>query len=295
MKRVDHLEVVTVCVGYADFLAETAKWNAGLFDRWIIVTEDSDEATRELCRKMNLEVIITDDGKRHVRGENGINSGKFNKGRMVERGLLQTSDEGWRLHLDADIAVPHRFRHALEAADLQKDVIYGADRAMVQSFEDWKTLLDSGYMQGGHWDYHCRTQFPKNVQIGTRWAHPQMGYVPIGFFQLYHSSQDEWRGVRVKPYPMNHSNACRSDVKFGMKWDRHKRAVIPELFVVHLESHPAKMGSNWNGRTTKPFAPSDKSVEAEKKSLDDQKVLHRHVHHIKFPKLCPCHPYPFKE
>lgn len=250
MKRIHHLEAVTVCVGYADFLQATAPWNAGLFDRWIIVTEPQDEQTRWVCNRFNLECVLSDDGKRHTR-----NGAGFNKGRLIERGLQLTSDEGWRLHLDSDMALPHRFRHLLELGDLQNDTIYGCDRALVRSYDEWKSLMATGYLQGGGWDFHCRTGFPQGFEIGTRWVHPQMGYVPIGYFQLFHSSQDEWRGIRVKPYPANHSGACRTDVQFGLRWDRHKRAVIPELIGVHLESENAAKGTNWKGRKTKWFGP----------------------------------------
>src|ERR1035438_9099745 len=142
MKRIAHLEAVTVCVGYSDFLQETAKFNAGLLDRWIIVTTPDDDKTRWVCNRFNLEVLLSDDGKRHTRDGNG-----FNKGRLIERGMQQTSDEGWRLHMDCDIVLPHRFRHAIEVADLQKDTIYGADRAMVHSYEEWLKLKASEYMQ----------------------------------------------------------------------------------------------------------------------------------------------------
>lgn len=264
MKTVDHLEAVTVCVGYHDFLQETAKWNAGLFDRWIIVTEPSDEQTRWVCNKFNLEVLLTDDGNRHTREASGINKGTFNKGRMVERGMQLTSDEGWRLQIDCDIALPHRFRHLLEVADLHKDWIYGCDRAMVKNWEDYQRLCRTGYLQSGGWDYHCRTAFPSGFDVGTRWSHPQMGYVPIGFFQLFHSSQDEWKGIRVKPYPANHSTACRTDVQFALRWDRHRRGLIPELMAVHLESEATKKGANWNGRTTKHFGPHGSVANGEK-------------------------------
>jgi len=33
------IEAVSVCVGYGDFLAESAKINKGLFDHWTIITE----------------------------------------------------------------------------------------------------------------------------------------------------------------------------------------------------------------------------------------------------------------
>lgn len=256
MERVKHLEAVTVCVGYADFLEAVVPFNAGLFERWIIVTEPADKETREVCRRFNLECVLSDDGKRH--GSGTSTNPPFNKGRLIERGLQHTSAEGWRLHIDADIALPYRFRQMLEISDLQEDMFYGIDRVMVCGYENWQKLIQSNYLQGGQYDYHYRMRFPKGCEIGTRWVHPQMGYVPIGFFQLWHSSQDEWKGIRVKPYPVHHGNACRTDVRQGLRWDRHKRAIIPEVIGVHLESEVSALGANWCGRTTKPFGPQKK-------------------------------------
>src|SRR5580658_6577024 len=109
------LEAVTVCTNYADFLRETALYNAHLFDRWLIVTSPADTQTRELCRRLNLECLATSDGSR---------GGGLAKGRMIERGLQHLSADGWRLQLDADVALPLRTRHALSAANLQEDCIY---------------------------------------------------------------------------------------------------------------------------------------------------------------------------
>jgi hypothetical protein len=250
------IEAVTVCVNYADFLSEVAKVNRGLFDDWVIVTEASDMATREVCRRMNLRCLLSHDGRR---------GGDFAKGSLVERGLQHLSADGWRLHIDADVALPHDFRHRLLAAHLQQDVLYGVDRLMVKSWAQWQQVIKSGYLQGGQYDYHCRTTTHPGLPVGTRWCHPQHGYVPIGFFQLWHSSEDEWHGVRVKPYPQNHGNACRTDVQHGLQWDRHKRELIPELFAVHLESEQSPRGANWNGRTTAQFGPvsfKDGKIEA---------------------------------
>lgn len=71
------LEVVTVCVNYSDFLAETITQNRHQIDRWIIVTSPEDQATLDLCHERNLEVITTRDF--HRGGDS------FNKGRAVER------------------------------------------------------------------------------------------------------------------------------------------------------------------------------------------------------------------
>lgn len=253
MKKVPHLEAVTVCVNYADFLKVIVPFNQPLFERWVIVTEPSDEHTREVCRKFNLHCVLSEDGRR--------NGSTFNKGRMVERGFQHLSKEGHRLHLDSDIVLPSGFRHALERADLQDDTIYGVDRLMIQSYEDWLELKHSGYLQD-QFDYHCRIHVPRKWQIGARWANTEVGYVPIGFFQLWHSSQDDWRGVRIKPYPTQHGNATRSDVQHGLQWDRHKRSLIPEFLAIHLESEPSEMGKNWKGRLSKPFGPPKEAAES---------------------------------
>lgn len=267
-----HIEAVSVCVGYADFLSETAKHNVGVLDTWTIVTEPGDTETREICRKKNLKMILSDDGSRFGK--------PFGKGRLVERGLQHLSANGWRLHLDADIVLPHDFRHRLLAADLQEDMIYGVDRVLATSWGHWQKIKHSGYVHGEQYGYHCQTQFMKDAAIGSRWAHPQFGYCPIGFFQLWHSSQDESKGIRVKPYPMNHGNACRTDVQHALQWDRHKRAIIPELIVVHLESEPVPKGANWNGRITRPFGPpTPQTSEAGRCGECGDGGYHRPEHH----------------
>jgi hypothetical protein len=247
MKNVQCLEAITVCVGYSDFLEEIIPFNIPHFDRWVIVTSDDDISTRELCRKHNLEVLISRDHK--------LDGASFNKGRLIERALLQTSNNSWRLHIDGDVALPSRFRLQLESANLDPSFIYGIDRVMVRNYSEWQKVKSMGFLSQQA-DYHCRVNTPPGFQIGTRWAHPVFGYVPIGFFQLFHASQDEWRGVRVKPYSLSHGDACRSDVQFGMKWDRNHRALLPEIIAVHLESEKCDKGANWNGRRTAPFKPT---------------------------------------
>ena len=241
------IEAITVCVGYADFLAETAKINAGQLDRWIIVTSERDEQTREICRIHDLETILSSD---HTRCGGGIGGGHFNKGRMVERGLQHTSQGAWRLHLDSDIALPGQFRRMIEAAHLQPEKIYGCDRAMVRSWQQWKSLAPQWMNHT-----HCSVNLPAGIEIGTRWSLASSGYVPIGFFQLWSGDADEWRGRRHRTYPITHGDACRSDVQFALQWDRRNRELLPEIVVAHLESEQAGLGANWNGRTTKPFGP----------------------------------------
>lgn len=237
----ERIEAVTVCIGYADFLEITIAKNLHHFDKWVIVTSREDVATRELCRRYSVFCLLSED---HLRG------GEFNKGRLIERGLQHLSAGGWRVHIDADTMLPSNFRNIIKGAHLHEEYIYGADRIMVKNRADYNRLLSSGWLSN---DYHCRVQTPKGFEIGHRWAHHHEGYCPIGFFQMWHSSEDQYKGARTKPYPHEHNDACRTDVQFALQWDRRRRAIIPELYVIHLESEAAPLGANWNGRKTKKF------------------------------------------
>ena len=241
------LEAVTVCVNYADFLNAVAPFNAPLFDRWVIVTDPADHATQAVCRRYGLQCLVSEE---HRRGAD-----TFNKGRLIERGLHHLSANCWRLHIDADVVLPSRTGRFLDQAHLDERNIYGVDRIMVRSWSEWQRLRESGWLHGETRRYPYAVDVPPGFSIGDRWASHEAGYVPIGFFQLWHGSQDEQAGVRVKPYPQNHGNACRTDVQHSLQWDRRQRALIPEILVAHIESEPAKNGSNWNGRRTKQFGP----------------------------------------
>lgn len=236
------IEAVTVCLGYDDFLAETIRLNIHNFDRWIIITSPEDIATRDVCRKHSIECLLSHDHHR---------DGEFNKGRLIERGLQLLSTNSWRVHIDADTILPQNFRNIIKSAHLDEDCIYGADRLMIRSREKWEALKRSGWYHGN--DFHCRVPFPFGYSLGDRWADHDGGYVPIGYFQMWHSNADLYKGARIKPYSIRHNDACRSDVQFALQWDRRQRICLPEFIVLHLESEPAALGANWAGRTTKRF------------------------------------------
>lgn len=237
------LEAVTVCVGYADILAETLPRNLHHFDRWIIVTSEDDPETFGVCHKFGVPCLTTSDFYRE---------GAFNKGRGIQRGLNALSCQDWILHLDADIVLPPAFRQSLDSAHLDPKVLYGCDRQMVVGWDSWQRIIASDYHQRGH---HCYVLPHPRYPLGTRWSSPTDGYVPIGFFQLWHGSDAIRRGIHHKPYPAWHGDAARSDVQFGLQWDRRNRQLLPEIIAWHLESAPAGIGANWKGRTTPRFGP----------------------------------------
>lgn len=246
------IEAVSVCIGYGDFLAETARWNRSLFLRWVIVTSPDDKETHRVCHANNLDVLITEDFIRNGVGPD--DGGVFNKGRCIQRGFEAISAKGWVLHVDADIVIPPEFHESLRMVHLDERKIYGCDRMMVVGWDAWNKIKGSGYRQHG---YHCYTMPHEGTKLGNRWTSPHDGYVPIGFFQLMHGSRlaTPDQGIWVRPYPNHHGYAARADVQFGLQWDRRQRELIPELLVWHLASEVATLGKNWNGRKTKRFGP----------------------------------------
>jgi hypothetical protein len=200
------LEAVTVSVGYADFLRETIPYTLPQVDRWLIVTDGKDEATRAVCQQHGLEFLATDDFYR--------DGTRFDKARGIDRGLQLLSHSDWVLHLDADIVLPPHTRHTLRAAALDPSAIYGADRVMVRGWDRWQRLKASGFLERHGRSHHFNVCFPGGFDVGARWADVHQGYVPIGFFQLFHGPAAIDRGVRTRRYSCwGHSDAARTDVQ----------------------------------------------------------------------------------
>lgn len=240
------LEAVSVCINYADFLDAIAPYNLSQLDRWLIVTSEHDHETREVCRKWSIETLLTEEHKR--------DGAKFAKGRLVEAGLRQLSQDSWHLHIDCDIVLPRSTRRMLEVANLNERKIYGCHRFNVKGWQRWQDLQKSGWLDKGT-EYQFMRSFPRGFEIGSQLVFTDSGYVPIGYFQLFHPDAVEFRGARVRRYPMRHGNGCRTDAQFSLLWDRRDRELLPEIIVGHLESDgEVKMGANWSGRTTSRFS-----------------------------------------
>jgi len=256
------VEAITVCVGYADFLAATLPENLPVLDEIVVVTTPEDEETRKVCRKHNVFHVLSED---HQRG------GPFNKARLINRALDQIGCDDWVLHLDADIVLPRQFRRLLDWSHLDERCLYGADRQRVVGWDEWQAF--KRYVD--RWDNHTH-------EMGW-WFHPQYplmsrlissihGYTPIGAFQLFHSSELIQYNSHQRRYPIKHGDAARTDHQFALQWDRRFRQLLPEVLVLHLESEPGSHGANWCGRTTKRFGPAANLTE-------DSRWPKRHKHH----------------
>jgi hypothetical protein len=245
------IEAVTTCVNYADFLAWSLLFNRAHFDKWVIVTSEQDERTRALCEYHDIECVATDEFFAYDRA--------FAKAQGINAGLARLKLDSWVVHIDADIILPPRTRKILERLDLQGDSIYGIDRLCCYDFADWIKFVQQPELQHPRQLFVRANHFPLGPRLAKiGYAPPgQDGYLPIGFFQLWHP-----RASKVRTYPDHDpadggrrlGAANRGDTMLAEKWPRKRRHLIPEIVAVHLESQvPQAKGANWRGRTTRGF------------------------------------------
>ncbi len=231
-------------MNYADFLNETLPINQNYFDDVVVVTTPEDKETQKVCSKYSVECVKT-----HVFTEGGHT---FNKGMGINHGLNHLRGNDWLMHIDADIILPHRTRDLLNRAQLDKGNIYGADRVNVYGYEAWEKIK-SNLVHPYEWKWfvdpgHChKKDAPPNQRFGARVIHKEYGWVPIGFLQLWHGSQQA-------KYNFRRGAAAGTDCLFPTHWARNRRVLLPEIVCLHLDSEPThKIGTNWKGRKSQPF------------------------------------------
>lgn len=224
------LEAVTACVGFDDLLDVTLSANHSHLDTMIVVTSHDDRATQAVARKHGAICVQTD-----LFHKNGRN---FNKGAAINAGMGRFQYHGWRLHLDADIALPDNFRRMLfNHTALDPDCIYGADRMDI--------IGRNAFQQLSRPQAHSSCFIDPKGTLSGRYVDPLRGYVPIGFFQL-------WNASTQKEYPWSIGTAAHDDVLFAEQWPTSHRRLLPSVICYHLCSQPPKLGENWDGRRSQP-------------------------------------------
>ncbi len=136
------IHAITVCVDYADKLAQSIeRWGSGLASL-TIVTELGDEDTTAVGLRARARLAFTD-----VFWRGGA---LFNKGLAIEearRRYLPPRD--WHLFLDADVVPPEDWLAQLEAFEPQASMLYGARRI----YPDGRPIRDpelAGFFQLFH-------------------------------------------------------------------------------------------------------------------------------------------------
>lgn len=171
----DDIIGITICIDYADFLAQTLPHNRPLFTKYYIVTEERDAATCELARVHDCELLFT--SKTHEKGA------KFNKSGMMfdaQTRIHPRHTEAWIVKLDADIYLPADLWKQIDRRALNKNGIYGLTRHVYNTYEDYV---------GG------RVSCVDKGDLGV-----------VGYFQLY------W--LKNKYYPPWSANCSACDLTF---------------------------------------------------------------------------------
>jgi hypothetical protein len=235
------LEIVTVCVGFDDILKITLAHNHRHTDNFIVVTNHHDKATQRLCQEFSVRCVQTDLFHKNNR--------PFNKGAGINPGFGHFQFHGWRLHIDADILLPDNFRRLLfNHTHLEQDCIYGADRFDVIGMDGVNKLRAAEYNTPQHMHhsglspvYGGKVYSEQPSASSARYISDLYGYVPIGFFQMWHASHQ-------RPYPHSIGTAAQDDVLFGASWPLAKRRLLPSVFCAHVAPVPPFFSQNWSGR-----------------------------------------------
>lgn len=256
------IEGIIVCVNYSDFLAHTLPYNRNQFNNLVVVTDTKDIKTKKLCDFYHVKCLQTD-----VFYENG---NEFNKGAAINYALQSLEQKDWVIHLDADIYLPPLTRHILENLPLEKHKIYGADRLMCPSYNDWIEFINNPKEIQEGWIYIHSDAFPMGVRI-AEYMNKNSGWEPIGYFQLWNP-----KGSGVTSYPTEHDYCDRTDVLHVKKFSRQNRELLPEILVIHLDSEglgTGDMGKNWRGRKTALFQYEPITKEDQERIDDEIKVI----------------------
>lgn len=234
------IEAITYCYNYSDFLSETISDNKHHFDNYIIVTGEDDKKTIEICDLHNVACYT-------------LNPANYKKEEFRSHCLNLALDKlkykEWIINLDADIWLPPRTRFLLESKDLNEKYIYGIDRLMCNSYKDWIKFKKRPKIHEG-WIYLHLNAFEMGVR-NVAYTSGE-GYIPIGFFQLWNVKE-----TGIREYPIQHQDKIdwqdRIDTIHAKKWEPKHRGFIPEIVAVHLESHEAEMGVNWDNGRKSPY------------------------------------------
>lgn len=227
------IQALTVSVNYADYLESIAP-NRKHFERWLVVTDESDIQTQEVCRRFDMDILFS---KRLY--ENGA---AFNKAAALNEGLSVLDQDAWVAVMDSDILLPHDFRGRLDAQPLDPHCLYGlAGRRVCPTLAEFAALAE-------------REPWADNLIYTT---------FVIGYFNLFHLSQQHNR------YPEDTSDdASTYDLIFSDLYPAARRRYLPFVCL-----HAGDTTQNWRGRTTDPFLNGPALRPAHANSTEEIAVL----------------------
>lgn len=233
------IEAVVVSIGYGDYLWDTLPRNLPLLDDLVVVTSREDRETQSAAVRHGARLLTSEA---HLKDGMTIN-----KAAAINFGLGYVRRKDWLLVMDADIVMPHLARRLIESAEPHQRCIYGVDRWDVPgwiAYASW--LTDTAADPGAAYLSHA----PPGWRVGGRIsAAGQDGWSPLGYWQLWHSS--EW-----DTYPeLPGANAEAVDLAHAHRWARPRRVLLPDWYALHLIAQGLPMGADWQGRRSARWGP----------------------------------------
>lgn len=206
------MRAILVCVDYSDLLAITLPYNRHHFDEVMVVTDLTDDASRDVALANDASVYRTDAFYR--------DGADFNKWRALEEGLDEFGRSGWLCIMDADVlwpkVLPPGFRESLTVGKLYtplRHMFHNVQQPIPQE-ADWQ-------------------RYPAHQQF-NEWA---------GYSQIFHAD-DPVLG-EAPWHQIDWRTAGGADSFFQQKWSRENK-IRPAFNVLHL----GEAGLNWCGRAT---------------------------------------------
>ena len=220
------LQAITICINYADYL-ECIVVNKKHFDRWVIVTVPSDDATHAVCEASGIECYDS----RVLKPDGSNFNAAFHKYSVINEGLDLLDPESWAVILDGDILLPMHFRERLEALPLQSGSLYGmAGRKIITDRRQFEMAKDCE-----PWD----RLVGRNAQ-------------PIGYFNLFDLKHSRNRYPKSTP----RVKGDHDDYLFTNGFPREHRRSLPMTVI-----HTGPISKNWFGRADEHYKATKKPID----------------------------------
>ena len=220
--------MVEVCINYSDLLSISLPISKQHFDKIVVVTCPDDKKTIEICKKNDVECVITD---RMYENPKDI----LNKGKAINEGIKRLEKKDWLLITDADIAFPHNTRNVIERDVTDKNILYCAARRICKNRNEWMKYVENP------------------ARLNTWIAQAGWRTAGLGFFQLVNFKKDLMQEKTMKElwYSENFGHCGRSDRAFLHEWGIENKIKFDwkELSMIHMGESKV----NWLGRKTEKF------------------------------------------
>ncbi|MEI8012529.1 MAG: glycosyltransferase [Candidatus Omnitrophota bacterium] len=233
------IEAVVVCAGYGDYLSITLPFTKNAVDKVIVVTDEKDLLTQNVCKENDVECIIS--SRLH---ENGA---AFAKGKGVNHGIDSLKHRDWVLILDADIILPKDFAIKIRTLTLNPGALYYARRwgpRQIEDIEPFVKQLSAGTDSSALYDRWAN----KLSSGGGYHENNAVEELPFGYFQLFNLRAKILQG-REKIYIEESDSAEWDDGEFQRTvYLRGRVKFLPKdiISVIHLPH--GRFRTNWTGR-----------------------------------------------